>query len=143
MARYMARRRRPPRQGWKTFLRNHADGIPSMDLFVNPTISFRPLYGFLILWHSRREVLRLVVTAHLSAQWIGTEACGWDGRRDIYRSRSGAIYLRAVQTVGRMLPMPSWADSPAIYSSLSSRQEQRGKFAPSALQFCTGRDEAG
>ena len=63
MARYMARRRRPPSQGWKTFLRNHADGIPSMDLFVNPTISFRLLYGFLILRHSRREVLRLGVTA--------------------------------------------------------------------------------
>src|SRR6267378_2783487 len=30
----MARRRRPPSQGWKTFLRNHADGIASMDLFV-------------------------------------------------------------------------------------------------------------
>jgi hypothetical protein len=24
-------RRRPPSQGWKTFLRNHADGIASMD----------------------------------------------------------------------------------------------------------------
>jgi hypothetical protein len=32
--------RRPPSQGWKTFLRNHADGIASMDLFVVPTISF-------------------------------------------------------------------------------------------------------
>jgi putative SOS response-associated peptidase YedK len=36
----MARRRRPPSQGWKTFLRNHADGIASIDLFVVPTISF-------------------------------------------------------------------------------------------------------
>jgi hypothetical protein len=39
VAKYMARRRRPPSQGWKTFLRNHADGIASMDLFVVPTIS--------------------------------------------------------------------------------------------------------
>jgi hypothetical protein len=37
--------RRPPSQGWKTFLHNHADGIASMDLFVVPTISFRLLYG--------------------------------------------------------------------------------------------------
>src|SRR5665647_95544 len=37
----MARQRRPPSQGWKTFLRNHADGIASIDLFVVPTISFR------------------------------------------------------------------------------------------------------
>src|SRR6476661_8027267 len=49
VAKYMARRRRPPSQGWKTFLRNHADGIASMDLFVVPTISFRLLYGFLVL----------------------------------------------------------------------------------------------
>src|ERR1700738_2903895 len=36
----MARRRDPPSQGWRTFLRNHADGIAAMDLFVVPTISF-------------------------------------------------------------------------------------------------------
>ena len=34
VAKYMARRRGPPSQGWKTFLRNHADGIAAMDLFV-------------------------------------------------------------------------------------------------------------
>jgi hypothetical protein len=43
VAKYMARHRRPPSQGWKTFLRNHADGIASMDLFVVPTISFQLL----------------------------------------------------------------------------------------------------
>jgi hypothetical protein len=36
----MARRRRPPSQGWKTFLHNHADAIASIDMFVVPTISF-------------------------------------------------------------------------------------------------------
>jgi hypothetical protein len=38
VAKYMARRRGPPSQGWKTFLRNHADGIAAMDLFGVPTI---------------------------------------------------------------------------------------------------------
>ena len=51
VAKYMAKRGCPPSQGWKTFLRNHADGIASMDLFVVPTVSFRPLYGLLILQH--------------------------------------------------------------------------------------------
>jgi hypothetical protein len=46
VAKYMVRLRRPPSQGWKTFLRNHTDGVASMDLFVIPTISFRLLYGF-------------------------------------------------------------------------------------------------
>ena len=45
VAKYMAKHRRPPSQGWRTFLRNHADGIAAMDLFVVPTISFRLLYG--------------------------------------------------------------------------------------------------
>ena len=39
VAKYMARGRRPPSQGWKTFLHNHADGIAAMDLFVVPTVS--------------------------------------------------------------------------------------------------------
>src|ERR1700735_5239659 len=39
VAKYMAKRRDPPSQGWRTFLRNHADGIAAMDLFVVPTIS--------------------------------------------------------------------------------------------------------
>ena len=80
VAKYMAKRRRPPCQGWKTFLYNHADGIASMDLFVVPTISFRLLYGLLILQHARRELLCLAVTAHPTAEWIArqfTEAFGW------------------------------------------------------------------
>ncbi|WJR75646.1 hypothetical protein [Bradyrhizobium sp. NP1] len=43
VAKYMARRRGLPSQGWKTFLRNHADGIAAIDLFVVPTVSFRLL----------------------------------------------------------------------------------------------------
>ena len=55
VAKYMARRRKPPFQGWKTFLRNHADGIAS----IVPTLSFRLLFGLLILRHGRHQILRL------------------------------------------------------------------------------------
>jgi hypothetical protein len=81
VAKYMARRRGPPSQGWKTFLHNHADGIAAMDLFVVPTISFRLLYCLLIMGHGRRRILWLGVTAHPTAEWIAnqiTEACGWE-----------------------------------------------------------------
>jgi hypothetical protein len=37
VAKYMQRRREPPSQGWKTFLRNHAPHIGTVDLFVVPT----------------------------------------------------------------------------------------------------------
>jgi hypothetical protein len=80
VAKYMARRRRPPSQGWKVFLYNHADAIASIDMFVVPTISFRLLYGLLVLRHSRRELLWVGVTTHPNAEWIArqlTEACGW------------------------------------------------------------------
>jgi hypothetical protein len=91
VAKYMARTTRPPSQGWKTFLRNHADGIASLDLFVVPTISFRLLYGLLILKHGRREILCLAATAHPSAEWISRqlmEAYGWD-EGPLFDPRSG------------------------------------------------------
>src|SRR6478672_6188973 len=95
VAKYMARGRRPPSQGWKTFLHNHADGIASIDLFVVPTISFRLLYGLLLLHHDRRQILWLGVTAHPTAEWIShqlTEAYGWKvAPRYIIRDRD-AVY---------------------------------------------------
>jgi hypothetical protein len=69
VAKYMARRRGPPSQGWKTVLNNHADGIAAMDLFVVPTISFRLLYGLLIMGHGRRQILWFGVTSHPTAEW--------------------------------------------------------------------------
>ena len=52
------------------FLRNHADGIVAMDLFVVPTISFRLLYGLLIMGHGRRQILWFGLTAQPTAEWI-------------------------------------------------------------------------
>jgi hypothetical protein len=68
VAKYGVKRREPPSQGWKTFLRNHADGIAAMDMFVVPTISFRLLYGLLIMEHGRRHILWFGVTAHPTAE---------------------------------------------------------------------------
>jgi hypothetical protein len=92
VAKYMAKTRRPPSQGWKTLLRNHAGGIASIDMFVVRTISFPLLYGFLVLRHS--EILWLGVTAHPSAEWIArqlTESCGsTEPPECIIRDRDGA-----------------------------------------------------
>jgi hypothetical protein len=55
-------------------------GIAAMDLFVVPTIFFRPVYGLLIMGHGRRQILWFGVTAH-PTEWIAnqlTEACGWE-----------------------------------------------------------------
>ena len=94
VAKYMAKRRRPPSQGWRTFVHNHADAIASIDMFVVPTISFGLLYGLLILRQSRRELLWLGVTAYPNAEWLArqlTEACGWDEPpRYLIRDRDSA-----------------------------------------------------
>ena len=81
VGRYMVRRRRPPSQGWKTFLRNHAAAIASIDLFVVRTISFKLLYGLVILRHARRRLLSISVTNNPTAEWIAgqvTDAFPWD-----------------------------------------------------------------
>src|SRR6201997_3475708 len=107
VAKYMAKRRDPPSQGWRTFLRSHADGIAAMDMFVVPTISFRLLYGLLIMGHGRRHILWFGVTAHPTAEWIAnqvTEACGWEqAPRYLIRDRDGAygeVFIRRLRSIG-------------------------------------------
>jgi hypothetical protein len=78
--------------------------IASMDLFVVPTISFRLLYGFLILQHSRRELLWLGVTARPSAHWIARQLTN-EARTHLSLHKDAPI-PRAAQTVGRTLAMP-------------------------------------
>ena len=62
VAKYMVRGRRPPSQGWLTFLRNPAEGIAAIDLFVVPTIGFRLLFGLVILNHDRRKIVHVGAT---------------------------------------------------------------------------------
>jgi transposase InsO family protein len=78
-----------------------------MDLFVVPTIFFRPVYGLLIMGHGRRQILWFGVTAHPTAEWIAnqlTEACGWEQiPRYLIRDRDGAygeIFMRRVRSIG-------------------------------------------
>jgi hypothetical protein len=73
------RRQRAPSQGWKTFLRYQAEGITSIDLFVVRTISFKLLYGLVILRHARRRTVTVSVTTSPTAERIAgqvTEALG-------------------------------------------------------------------
>ena len=71
-----------------------------------PTISFRLLFGFLILLHARRELLWLGVTAHPTAEWIAqqiTEAFGWrNAPRYVVRDRDRVYGARLIQRVRSM-----------------------------------------
>jgi len=92
VAKYMAKRRGPPSQEWRTFLRNHAPEIAAMDLFVVPTIGFDLLYAFIIIRLDRRNLVWINVTTHPTAEWIArqiTEAFPWsEAPRYLTRSRS-------------------------------------------------------
>jgi transposase InsO family protein len=81
VSKYMIRRRGPPSQTWRTFLRNHADAIAAIDLCVVPTLTFECLFAFLVLGHGRRQLLWFAVTRHPTAEWLAqqiVEAFPWD-----------------------------------------------------------------
>jgi len=106
VGRYMVRRHRPPSQGWKTFLRNHAAGIASLDLFVVRTISFKLLYGLVILHHAHRRLVSISVTNNPTAQWIAgqvTDAFPWDeAPRHLLRDNDGVFghaYTRRIRAM--------------------------------------------
>src|SRR2546428_4058342 len=54
VSKYMIWCRGPPSQTWRTFLRNHADGVAAIDLCVVPTLTFECLFAFLWLGNARR-----------------------------------------------------------------------------------------
>jgi hypothetical protein len=62
-----------------------------MDLFVVPTISFRLLYGLLIMQHDRRQIRWLGVTAHPTAEWIAAASSRSPTVGQQYRDTSSAI----------------------------------------------------
>ena len=57
-------------QTWLTFLRNHLEVSWAVDFFTVPTLRFQILYLFVILNHSRRQVVHFAVTAHPTTAWV-------------------------------------------------------------------------
>src|SRR6202167_1025898 len=107
VAKYMVKRRAPPNQGWRTFLRNHAPDIAAMDLFAVPTIGFDLLYALVIVRLDRRDLVWINVTANPTAEWVArqiTEAFPWDeAPRYLIRDRDriyGSVVTRRVRAMG-------------------------------------------
>src|SRR5450432_202477 len=107
VAKYMVKRRGPPSQEWRTFLRNHAPDIAAMDLFVVPTIGFKLLYGFVIIRLDRRDIIWIRVTTNPTAEWVArqiTQAFPWDDApRYMIRDRDriyGTVVTRRLRAMG-------------------------------------------
>jgi putative transposase len=94
VAKYRVRPTQPPSATWRSFLANHVDCLASVDFFVVPTVTFRLLYGFLVLRHDRRRVVHFNVTSHPTAEWVARqikEAFPYDeAPRYLIRDRDGA-----------------------------------------------------
>ncbi len=58
------------RKLWLIFLENHRDVVAAMDFFTVPTATFRVLYCFFVISHSRRGILHFNVKEHPTGQWI-------------------------------------------------------------------------
>jgi putative transposase len=76
VAKYMGRRRPPPSQTWRTFLRNHIGQIVAADFFVVPTVTYRLLFVLVLLAHDRRRIRHIAVTAHPTAVWTAQQLRG-------------------------------------------------------------------
>jgi len=105
VAKYMVKRRGPPSQGWRAFLRNQ--DIAAMDLFIVPTIGVDLLYAFVIVRLDRRDLVWVNVTASPTAEWIArqiTEAFPWDDApQHLIRDRDrvyGTIVTRRLRAMG-------------------------------------------
>src|ERR1700745_2262762 len=107
IAKYMVKRRGPPSQPWRTFLRNNAPDIAAMDLFVAPTIGFNLLYGFIVIRLARRRLVWVAVTTNPTSEWIArqiAEDIPWnEAPRYLIRDRDrvyGTMVTRRVRAMG-------------------------------------------
>src|ERR1043165_4478675 len=57
-------------KNWLAFLNNHREVIAAFDFFIAPTMTFRVLYGFFVIEHSRRRILHFNATAHPTSVWM-------------------------------------------------------------------------
>jgi len=103
---YMVPRRDRPLQTWKTFVRNHMEGIATIDLFVVRTIAFEQLFAFLVLGLDRRQLLWFAVTRNPTAEWLArqiTEAFPWDSApKYLIRDNDKAFGVAFKARVGAM-----------------------------------------
>ena len=56
-------------QRWKTFLKNHASEIISIDYFSVPTINFKILHVLVFLSHERKKIIHFNVTSNPTSEW--------------------------------------------------------------------------
>ena len=142
VSRYMRRLGRSPerRQSWLTFLRNHREVIVAMDFFTVPTATFRVLYVWFAIKHSRREILHWSVTGSPTAPWVVQQLrgafpfdAGGGGSRYMVFDRDrifSAAVVAAVESMGLESTRTSYQ---------GPWQKDDASYCPSFARFDTSR----
>ena len=60
-------------QSWKTFLRNHAEGVWACDFLQVTDLFFRPLFAFFIIELKSRKVIHVNVTRSPTDLWVAQQ----------------------------------------------------------------------
>jgi putative transposase len=108
VAKYMVRHPKKPSQTWRTFLATHMSVAAACDFFVIPSLTFKPLYCFVVLSHDRRKILHVNVTRHPTDEWTAqqiVEAFPGDGEvpRFLHRDRDsiyGQMFKKKLKAMG-------------------------------------------
>ena len=107
VAKYMRRASRNPSPTWRAFLAAHRHNIVAIDFFVVPTLTFRLLFGFVVLRHDRRELIHIGVTDQPTATWAAQQIVhafpDETGPAYLLRDRDaiyGADFQRRVERLG-------------------------------------------
>jgi hypothetical protein len=107
VSKYLAGRRPPPSQTWRTFLDNHLRSLVAVDFFTVPTVMFKVVFVFVVLAHARRRVVHVNVTNTPTAEWTAqqlVEAFPWDtGPRYLLRDHDaiyGSVFSNRVHSLG-------------------------------------------
>ncbi len=147
VSRYMRRLRRSPERGqsWLTFLRNHREVIVAMDFFTVPTATFRVLYVWFAIRHSRREIVHCSVTESPTSPWVVQqlrEAFPFDdagGRSRYLVLDRDTIFSAAVVTRDRVDGARAYADKlPEPVAERSGRAIRGdGSPRPSRPRHCS------
>jgi hypothetical protein len=91
VARYLQRMRpyrREPAHSWRVFLSKHREVIVAFDFFTVPTQTFRLLYCFFVIQHSRCRVLHFNITRHPTSAWLCNNC--------VRLSRSGSLSISSL-----------------------------------------------
>ena len=128
----IVRHHKPPSQSWRTFLKNHARDIISVDFFTVPTATFRGLFVFLVLNNERRKVVHFNVTESPIASWTGqqiVEAFPWDTAPGyLLRDRDGKFgeeFIRRVESITNAAPILDWRRTARSRDRLSHLSSDR------------------